>query len=783
MSAIDFQECWFDEFHLRVGARELLRSGVPVPMGAKAFDLLTQLVVNAGSVVSKDQLLQSVWHSSHVDESNLAQQVLALRRALGDRSGLVMTIPGRGYQFTAAVRKTPSTLPVEMSVETITQTVRERSRMVIEEPMPMPAMHPVQAFPVQRRRWMYAACIAVVALAGAAGVVAWKRAQPRATDEFHSLVVADFASNTGDVTFDQALKRALEIEMGQSPTLSVMSGGEAAGILRSMGQKPDATLAGDLVREVCVRGNRQILLRGAIASVGQMYLLTLEATDCRSGKRLADAKQQANSKDAVLAALDGVADQVRSKLGESAKSLASYDVPIVQATTPSLDALEAYSMGVAMVAQGKDDAASMVLFQRAVELDPKFAMAWSEIANAHYNLGEGTAASEDYKKAFDLSGNGSTHEKLTIRAHYYGEGLNDVPEAIQSFQLWAQTFPHDWAPLVDICNCDTQNGLAPAAIPACEQGLAMRPDRAISYSVLTRALLYSSRLDEAEAVAQRAVQQGKDSPGVHDSLIQLALLRHDAAAIARETAWADGHNDSWYQWMFPYKLASAAAAEGRHAQAVKLFRNSYETALRENLPEDARSILLDEARIELNLGLSAAAHKTLGPLTPADMVGVDAVLLQARLGDTGPAQQYIAAHRAAPPSGTLDAYVNLPEMEAALALQRGKPDEAIAALEAARPYELSSLDVPATRAAAYLKLGRPDLAALAYKEILQNPGADSTSVLHPLAHLGLARAYAAQSQPGLSRVEYESFLTAWKNADPDLPVLQAARVEMARLKR
>jgi DNA-binding winged helix-turn-helix (wHTH) protein/tetratricopeptide (TPR) repeat protein len=780
MSAIELQEFWFDEFHLRVGARVLERAGVAVPIGAKAFDLLTHLVVNAGRVVSKDQLLQSVWHSSHVDESNLAQQVLALRRALGDRSGLVVTIPGRGYQFTGAVRSTASALPAGMSVETITQTVRERSTILIEEPMPV---QPRLGSPVRSRSrgsiwWISGGLVVLVA---AAAAVFWVRAHRPATQEFRTLVVADFVNTTGDATFDQTLKRAVEIEVGQSPAFGVMGGGETVGLLRSMGQKPDVPLLGEVAREVCVRGGRQTLLSGAISTVGQKYLLTLEATDCNTGKKLAAVKARASSKDDVLGAVDSLADQMRAKLGESATSKAEYQIPLTEATTPSLEAWKAYVMGLTMTNQGKDGAAAF--FERAIELDPKFAMAWGALANEHTNLQEPVLAAQEYKKAFDLSANVSMYEKLILRAHYYDQGLNDIPEGIRAYQLWAQTYPHEWPPVVNICNAYTQLGQPNAGLPACRLAQVMQPRKALSYTVLIRALTHAGRFEEARAAARTAAEHGVDNASVHCLLYILAVKEHDLAATVSQTQWAGEHSDSYSIWYFPYLQAMAASMDGRYGEAKKRFQASVDAARQASLTETARDVLLDEARVEYLLGLPAEAKKTLAKVSAADLEWPDAVYLRALLGDPAPAEKYLAAHRDDGHLGTINAYIEIPQIRAAVAMQRGKPLEAIAALEKSRPYELSNIDVPSLRAEAYLKSGQAKLAILEYQKILANPGADQSSPTYSLALLGLARAYAAEGEPSLSHVEYESFLAAWKDADADLPALKAARVEMDRLKR
>ena len=766
----------FGDFELKPGSRSLERDGLRVPLGAKAFDLLTVLVDNAGEVVSKQQLLKELWPNSFVEEANLSQQVFAIRRALGDCSGYIATVPGRGYQFAATVRREDPS-PDEGD-EIVIETNRERSRILIEEPVFAPPMQPaVSRHPLLAKRRIGA--FTVVLATVAAGLVITGMRRPR--KDFHSIVVADFVDTTGDRSFEPALKRALEIDLGQSPALNVMSAGEAVGTLRLMGDPAETALTGEIAREVCERSNREVLMSGTIASVGSEYLLTLEATDCDTGTKLAATKAQASSREEVLAAVDTVTDKIRSKLGESSATRDNYRVPIYQATTPSMEALKAFSIGQVMEAQGKDDAELVPFYQHSVELDPHFAMAWGALANAYYNMAEFDLAALTYKKAFDFSDRVSTREKLILRAHYYGEGLNDVVQAVNAYQLWAAMYPRDWVPQVNICNDYTQIGEYGAALPACERGLQMQPGRAISYSVLLRDLKDRGSFEQARTIGRQAIANGMDSTGVHSSLFLIALTARDDAAVSRETEWARVHSDSWYAWYFPFMQASAAATGGQLQQADRLFRTSYDVAERENLPEAARSILLDQAQEEFDLGLADEARASLLRLGPSDRAAKDAVLLRVELGESAAARKYLAEHEADANSSTLHEYVDLPKFRALLAMSEGHPQKAIEALEPARPYELADYSVLSLRAAAYEHAGQPDEAIAEYEEILANPGIDPTSPVYPMAYLRLARLYASRHNLVRSRAAYESFLAAWKLADADLPLLKAARSELKSL--
>jgi DNA-binding winged helix-turn-helix (wHTH) protein/tetratricopeptide (TPR) repeat protein len=773
----------FDDFELSRSRRTLLRNGQVVSLLPKTFEVLSCLVSHPGRVVAKEEILKAVWPESFVEENNLTQHISLLRKALADRSGYIVTIPGRGYQFTAEVTaETPAGEGAAAAQENgvVLRTVEEaqtaEAQAVQSGAEPGWISRTRRAIPAWA--WISAAVL-VLAVGAAAGFSAWRRWQT--PPQMRRVMVADFANATGDATFDRTLKRALEIDLEQTPYIDVMSEREAMSTLDLMGRSRDTALLPDVAREICERGNRQVLLMGSILSMGRDYLLTVEAADCASGRQLTAAKAEAASKEKVLTALDEVADHVRRGLGEPDKSIADYQVPIMQATTASLDALRSYSIGQSMDAEGKSETETLPFYQRAAELDTQFAMAYGAMANEYYNLSEPKLAAQFYKKAFDLSDRVSAKEKLILEAHYYSEGVQDVDQGITTYRQWTETYPNDWVPWVDLANDYTQIGQYAPAIAAGQQALKIQPDRAINYSVLVRALLRAGRLNDARQVAAEAVKHGRDSEGLHASLFEIATMSGDAQAIAAETQWAASHNTGWYGWYFPFLRAEAAAAAGKRAQADDLFRSAWETAEGENLGEAADDILVNEAGEQLSFGLPQEARATLSRLHDAHDDSADLTVTRAELGDASAAERFVAAHSADARAGTLMANVDLPRVRASLAMEHGKPQDAIAALETARPYEMASYVVPEERAEAWLKALRPEMAAAEYENILQNHGVDPLSPLYPMAHLGLARAYARQNKIAESRTEYERFFAAWKDADGDVPVLKEAHAEYARL--
>ncbi len=752
-------------------------------MGSKAFEVLTCLVVHAGQVVTKTELLQWVWPESHVEEGTLSQHIFALRKAFGKDAGYIVTVPGRGYQFTAQVHELPAeaVLPAQAdSGEVRLQQVRERTHIVIEETTSTPVVPAARFSPFAKGAFVGFAGVAVAL----AGWGAWHWTHRAPSRDFQRVVVADIVNSTGDATFDNTLKRALQIDLEQSPYMDVLSEHEAASALLLMGSKAGTPMIGDTAREVCERVNRQVLLTGSIAAVGKEYLLTVEALDCASGKELGAAKDRAKSKEEVFSALDKVTDRVRGQLGESLKSVQSYQVPIAEATTPSLEALKAYSIGTMMEAQGKQETELLPLFQQAVALDPKFAMAYGEIATQYYNLSEFQLATEYYKKAFDLRSQVSEREKLVLSAHYYAEGQQDLEQGIRVYQLWTATYPHDWVPLLNLANEYTQLGQYGPAINAGERALALETNRPVIYSVLARAYKNAGRTAEAKALGQLAMQRGKDGNGLHGTLFVIAWQQHDAAALARETQWAEGAGG----WYGRYLKAYMAAEQGRARRADELFRDAIAQARQDHLDESADEMVLDHAAIQIEFGMPEAARATLKQVVSADTDPVYLMTLQALTGETAPGESYLAhegggvAERHTKPPGTLSTYLKLPRLRASIALSRNKPMEALKALELAAPYELEAYEVLSLHGNAALQAHRPELAATQFERLLANQGI-GYGPLYPMAHLGLARAYAAEGKIAASREEYQSLLAAWSNADPDLPVLQRAKSESEHLRK
>jgi len=442
--------------------------------------------------------------------------------------------------------------------------------------------------------------------------------------------------------------------------------------------------------------------------------------------------------------------------------------------------LRAYSIGKYLQSQGASRSDIIAAYQRAVELDPQFAMAYRELGVENLNSGQSAIAANYYKKALDLSDHISVYEQLVIRAGYYAYGQRDMIAGIKAYQVLVSAYPQDVIGTANIMDEYVRLGQYGPAIVAGERAVKIFPTNALIYENLAEAYKGAGRFEDCKRATLMAAQVGRGETGLHLNLFEIALAEDDAGSLARETNWFETHEDGTSVWYFPSFRGGAAAVQGRYRQARDLFQGAYQNAERVKLPETADKILIDQALVEWKLGLLNASRTTLDRIHPADAETPDYAQLRAELGDLTAAQAFLAAHNSPSPD-TLLTYVDLPRIRAVLALERGKPQDAIAALELARPYEMRDYNIPSLRGEAFFKAGQPGKAIDEYKKILDNRGIDPTSILYPMAYLGLARSYAALGNKEASRGQYEAFLRAWKNADRDLPILKDTNTELAKL--
>ena len=573
------------------------------------------------------------------------------------------------------------------------------------------------------------------------------------------------------------LGKVLQIDLAQSPFLSLMTPQQVSKTLQLMERPADTVLTLQLAQEVCARNQASAVLSGAVASVGSGYVVTLETRDCDTGKSVAENKTQVGRKEDVPAALDGLTMQMREGLKEFSESIHRYDAPIAQATTLSFEALKAFSLGERARTDG-DNAIAVSFFKRAIELDSSFALAYAELGSAYVGLREADLAKVYFRKAFDLRNRTSENEKLRIAGVYY-ERLGNSEEAVRAYRLWAQTYPQDWLPWAHLANLLTGIAQYDDAIAAGRESVRLNPDHYGPYSVLARAYKRATRFAEAQDVGRRAAARGLDGWDMHGILYEIAFAEGDTATMAAEVAKEAGKPTQ--PWMLDYE-ALAAATAGQAGRSQSLFQKAIEAAREQGPDAQEEAVLFYEDDIEARslLGLKEEARKLSDGATGLNDNEYQSFTL-ALAGDYERASASATALAKRYPDGTEVNDFDIPETRAAIALGTGKPNDAIAALQPAISHELRDFWVNSFLGQAYLEAHAPDKAVSEYRKILANRGVDGISPLYPLAYLGLARALHMQGKIPESKAAYESLFAFWKDADKDLPVLRDAQREYADL--
>ena len=698
-------------------------------------------------------------------------------------------------------RETESRPGVPASSGTVAAAQDTGSQPVVQQPVPSSGSVPAAAssaavkvvkVPVTggKKLWKILVPAAVVVVAALVGGGLYFRSRPAAPlTEKDTIVLADFDNKTGDPVFDDALKQALAVQLGQSPFLNILSDRKVSETLRLMDRPANDRITRDVAGELCVRTGSKAILLGSISKLGGQYVVGIDAVGCSSGDTLAKEQQEAATKEDVLKALSTAAASLRGKLGESLASIQKFDVP-VEATTTSLEALKAFSMGVT-TSRTKGDAASIPFYKRALELDPNFAVAYATLGLAYGNLGQASLAAENIKKAYALRDRVSEHEKYRISALYYDEVTGELEQAIQEYELWAKSYPQDLVPPGNLGADYSELGQYEKAAAETQEALRLAPDSVINYVNLALNYLALNRPDDAKKMIEQAQERKLDGDLLHWTIYQLAFLKGDAAEMERQVAWAAGKPGS--EDLLLSFQSDTEAYYGRLVKARDFSRRAVNAAVRNDSKETAALWQVNAALREAEFGNTAAAKQGVGAaltLAPGRDVKLFAALTLARIGETAGAKAIVVEMEKNYPSDTILKVYWLPTINAATELNANNSTQAVVFLEAAAPYELGEppqLQVGTMypvyiRGQAQLVAHNGTAAAIEFRKFLDHRGITINFPLGALAHLDLARAYALQGDAAKARATYQDFLSLWKDADPDIPILIAAKAEYAKLK-
>jgi eukaryotic-like serine/threonine-protein kinase len=607
-----------------------------------------------------------------------------------------------------------------------------------------------------------------------------------------TVVLAEFTNTTGDPVFDGTLRQGLSVQLEQSPFLSVVSDQQIQQTLKMMGQRPDVKLTPEIVQEVCQRTGSAAVLDGSIAQIGTRYLLTLKAANCTNGGTLASTEAEAGNRNLVLDALGKIAAEIRGKLGESLSTVQKFDTPLEQATTPSLEALKAYTLGERALS-GRGSSAAIPFFERAIELDPKFASAEYSLGGMYRNLNQPERAAEHLKRAaFELGARLSERERLSILASYYMDVTGETEKAIRTNELLTQSYPRNGATFGNLGVLYASVGQYEKAIEATRQALRLNPDKVANYENLGIPYLALNRFSEALDITAQALKRKLDDDGLHANLYALAFLNGDWAGMAQQATWFGERPDLENEAL---ALESATQAYfGKLKNARKLTRRAVVSCQRAQNVESAALAEADGALREALFGNMRSAREQATQalkLAPGSRYAeIESALALALAGDR--TRAHLLANRLAkrfPLNTQLRSYW-LPTIQSQIFLGSSDPAAAIESLQPVSTYDTentmftqnpSCMFPTYIRGQAFLARHHGTAAAAEFQNLLNHRGIVWNCSTGSLAHLGIARAYALQGDITKAQAAYQDFLTLWTDADPDIPVLREAKAEYAKL--
>ncbi|HEY6386125.1 MAG TPA: serine/threonine-protein kinase [Candidatus Acidoferrum sp.] len=632
------------------------------------------------------------------------------------------------------------------------------------------------------RSWKFLLLTVALLVAVVASAFYWRSTRVHALTDRDSIVLTDFINTTGDQIFDRTLKQALEVDLGQSPFLDVVSEQKVRATLKLMGRSQEERLTTELARDLAQRTSSKAVLVGNIAQLGTQYVITLNAINAVNGDTIAEDQEQAESKEKILAALGKAASRLRNKLGESLTSIQKLDKPLEDTTTSSLAALKAFTEGEATRDESGDNEA-IPFYQHAIELDPNFALAYARLGAVYGNIDERAKQIEYQAKAYGLRDRVTDHERFYITAHYY-DALGDIPKETETYELWLKSYPRDPIPQLNAGVDYAELGQTDKALAASSKALELDPSSLLNYADTAFNFVENNRLDEAKQILRRASNAGMDSVILRQAQNVIAFLEGDMATVDRNLEWAKDRAGG--ELLFGTR-AAMATYYGKFHESQGFLQQAVEEAKRERSPKPAADHLARAANVEAMVGnlknAKVLAHEALALDATTDTQSLVALAF-ARAGDTARVQKTIDLINKEFAQDTIMQNLSIPMLRSMI---ERDPAKAVEDLERARPMDLGgwpgfALQPVYERGLAYLRWHRGAEAAEQFQKILAHRTISALSAIHPLSQLGLARSYVLQGDTAKAREAYQDFLALWKDADPDVPVLLQAKTEYTKLK-
>ena len=760
----------------------------PLPALRLNPDLPLKLEDIIGRALEKDRELRY----QHASDMRSEFQRLKRDQQSGHVSGTVSSVVEAASSGTVAVAPDSGRSVAPPSSASVPVAAPSSSASSSSGAAMQPAASPAPAGGTGRKLMIPAVVAVLVAALIAAGLyfrsrsqMAAERAAPLTAKD--TIVLADFANTTGDAVFDDALKQALAVELGQSPFLNVLSDRKVSETLGMMGRPANQRITMDVGRELCLRTGSKALLGGTISTLGSHYLIDLSAVACGTGDTLAKEQGEAASKEEVLKTLSRTSASLRTKLGESLPSVQKFEVPI-EATTSSLEALKSYSMGIT-VGREKGDAPSIPFLKRAVEQDPNFPMAYAGLAISYNNLGQPSLAIEYATKAYELRDKVTEREKMRITADYY-RATGQLEKEAQTYELWIANYPNDSVPYNNLGANYAFMGRYDKTLVESLEAQRLEPNDVILAANVGEAYLYLNRFEEAKTSFDQTLAQKLDGGYLHLYLHYLAFLKGDWAQMEQHVAWGAGKPGD--EDLLLSTQSDSYAYYGRLRQARDFSRRAVDSAVRSDSKETAALWQVNAALREAEFGNAAEARQGVAAalaLSPGRDVKVFAALTLARIGETARAKALVDDLEKNYGSNSVLKLYWLPTVKAAIELSKGDSAQVFRILEAAAPYELGSpppLQVgtlyPAyLRGQAYLLAHNGNAAAAEFQKLLDHSGIVVNFVTASVSHLQIARAFAMAGDAAKAKAAYQGFVSSWREADPDIPILKEAKAEFAKL--